>query len=238
MKNETLLPLKVSKSQVDASKKAKLASILYYAQEAAIKAVETDLGITPDKTNGRGLLWVVARYHFEIERLPELDEDINVLTWQSRMLAFFFIRNFEILNKDGYPFIKGSSCWSLIDMNNRQVILPGDYDIIVENHIRGDELPRPGKVNVKEGDKKAILHCYEKDLDRNNHMNNIVYLDRCVSLIPEEYLRSHTPISFDINYKKELRLNEETELSYYIDSNECGFSSEAFDLLIVFKETI
>ncbi len=238
MKYETLLPLKVNKSQVDASKKAKLASILYYSQEAAIKAVESDLGISKDKTNGRGLLWVVARYHFEIERLPELDEDITILTWQSRMMAFFFVRNFQILSKDGYPFIKGSSYWSLIDMNSRQVILPKDYDIIVPDHIRGDELQRPNKVALREGNKKAILHCYKEDLDINNHMNNIVYLDRCVSLIPEEYLYTHSPISFDINYKKELRLNEETELSYYIDSDECGFSSLAFDLLIRFKETL
>lgn len=238
MKEETLLHKKVNIKDVDGNDRLSLSSILSYAQEAAIYAVENDLGITREMTNDKGLLWVLARYHFEIERLPELGEEISILTWQSQTIAFFFIRNFEILDKDGDILVKGTSCWTLIDKDNRQIIIPKDHGITINNHIRGDELPRPKKIETPNEGRKTVLRCDKQDLDSNLHMNNIVYMDKCLSLIPEEYLNTHTPKSIDINYKKELRLNEETELWSNIKEDRCSFSSDAFDLAIDFEESL
>lgn len=238
MKFETLLPYEISEKYVDSSKRLRLASILTIAQDIATYAAEVDLGLTHEKTRDRGLLWVVARYHFEIERLPELNETVDVLSWQSRMMVMFFMRNFQFLDKDGHPFIKGISAWSLIDANSRQVIMPKDYGLDAPDHIRGDELPRPGALRLQPGEFKTTIRCNEEDMDSNKHMNNVVYLDKCVSLIPESYLQSHNPKSFDINYKKELRLGEETELTYSIKDDECSFDAGTFALLIRFDKAL
>ncbi len=238
MKEETIINKKINKACVDDKNRLRLSSILLFSQEAAIEAVETDLGITRDKTQGRGLLWVLARYRIEIDRLPALGEEIRILSWQSKMIAFFFVRNFEILDKDGNPIVKGVTYWAMINEKERQIITPSDYGIIIPNHIRGDELPRPEKIIIDPGDQKTIIHCNEEDLDSNNHMNNVVYMDKCLSLIPKGYLNTHNIETIDINYKKELRLNEETELRYKIGDDVCSFDSEAFSLVLHFKEAL
>ncbi len=238
MKEETLLHKEVNIGDVDGNNRLSLSSILSYAQEAAIYAVEKDLGITREMTNEKGLLWVLARYRFEITRLPKLGEEISLLTWQSQTIAFFFIRNFEILDKEGNILVKGTSCWALINKDNRQIIIPKDYGITINSHIRGDELPRPKKIEIQKEGTKTILRCNKEDLDSNLHMNNIVYMDKCLSLIPKGYLNTHYPKSIDINYKKELRLNEETELWSDIKEDRCSFSSDAFDLAIDFEKSL
>lgn len=221
---------------VDSSKRIRLSAVLSLAQQAAVVGCD-NIGATKERTMHRGLLWVVAKYHFEIDRLPTFQEKFDVLTWKSRTIAYFFTRNFEFVDKDDHAFIRGTSAWALIDENKREMIRPEEYGLACKDYVTGREIPMPRFLRIEPGDKEATIKANYSLCDFNGHMNNVHYLDLCIDLIPIEYLATHEPTSFDITYKKEFPLGAEMKVSYAIEEDEARFVSERFSLLIKFKKS-
>ena len=238
MKLETCVHKIIETEHTDHTGHLRLSGLLSLAQEAAVYAVEHDLELTPDKTFEKGIAWVVARYHFEISRLPVYEEECDIHTWQSKTLAFFFTRNFEFIDSKGDAFIKGSSAWTLIDKKSRQAILPQNYGLATPDVKTGREIPLPTFLRIDPKENVITLRSTYRDTDFNGHMNNVRYLDVCMDLIPLDFLNTHIPVSFDIAYKKEFRLGEETELRYEYKDGAYSFASDLFTLIIRFKEAV
>ena len=65
-------------------------------------------------------------------------------------------------------------------------------------------------------------------------MNNTKYLDVCEDLIPTDFLLDHEAKELFCDYKKEIKLGEEFELSYGLIDGSYWFVSDHFVIRIVY----
>lgn len=180
----------IRSEQVDMTRKLRISELFRLMEEASIAHTEL-LGCTREKTLDRGLLWVITRQQAEIEELPAYDEEITVRSWQGEMMHVFFPRFYEI-ERAGKVIIRGQALWVLIDEEERQMIMPEDYDIEIPGRPGSDDMMLPAVVMPKgcteassaAGGSQGAGQIMQEDLitrfsqvDINGHMNNTRYFD-------------------------------------------------------------
>lgn len=166
----------IQSSEVDMFRRLRLSQLFTFMQEAAIHHTEL-LGAGRAKTLDRGFLWVVTMQHAAIDRLPEYDEKIRLVSWAGRTMHVMFPRYYEVFDADGNSIIRGSALWMLMDMNTRSMIFPDAEGIGVEGVVTGREypLPKPLKPETTEWvEPFTVPYSYS---DINGHLTNTRYFD-------------------------------------------------------------
>ncbi len=176
------------------------------------------MGLGLDFCLARGLAWVGANYHIQIERLPQLHEKIIVRTWPSVEKKLGAVRDFAVFDENGKNIIKASSQWILIDFHKKRPVglrdnLP-EYQVIAERAVETDF---PKIADIAGTDCQMNFNVRFDDIDFNNHVNNAVYPLWASEAVGTEFRSSHTPAEIEVMFKKECRLGEkvivETELN-------------------------
>ena len=224
----------IRSEQVDMTRRLRMSELFRIMEEASIAHTE-ELGCTRDRTLDRGLLWIITRQQAEIEELPAYDEEITVRSWQGDMMHVFFPRFYEI-ERAGRVIVRGQALWMLIDEENRQMVMPEDYDIfipgrpgsddmmlapvVIPSELREEESGDDG--NVREGAGTVIrqdLVTRFSQVDINGHMNNTRYFDIIDDALYTMDFASGTekrvPALVRANYLSELRAGDCFTLTGY-----------------------
>ncbi len=229
--------IKIKASQVTPFLYLRSSALLTILQEISIEHTE-NLGCPRERTLDKGLLWVVAKQHIEMKRMPKYDEKIYVSTYPSKTMHVLFPRSYEIKDEKGETIIVGEAIWALIDANNRKMVNPTDHQILIPDLSNGREFNIPlHKINdssLKEETEIKATYSYS---DLNGHMNNTSYLDVAEDEIPLSFLKTHELSVIDIEYLHEIKLGETIMMRYgkTNDDSYC-FSSDAFKMQLAYKE--
>jgi len=205
---------KIHTYEVDIHNRLTIQSLAQFLQESASNhAVLLGCGVEYLLSNSR--TWVLSRLAIEIEKFILLGETITIKTWPADTEKLFFIRDFEISNSKGEIIGTATSYWIFIDTNKMIPIHPSKNEIIFdyENTKRGFNRPLT-KLPVPE--EKVLLqsfHVRYSDLDLNNHVNNIKYIEWAMEGVNPEYKKSHIPFSMEINFLAEAKYNDLVDLS-------------------------
>lgn len=203
----------VHANTVDRYGRLKPSTILFYAQEVAGRHCSI-LALDYDAMVQRRLFWAVIRHKVQITRLPMRGEEIRVETWPMPTTRVAYPRSVIGYDAQGNECFRAISLWVLMDLDTRNMILPGKSGITVQGTIRGLELVPPNSLAPK------MLHNSRKrtvcftDLDRNGHMNNTRYLDWIDDLLPSAFHEGHTAREFTVCYLSEAREGQELDLSW------------------------
>ena len=193
--------------------------ILYIAQEVAGFHF-SELAMDYDALAQRGMFWAITRNKVQITRLPMAGETIHVETWPMPTTRVAYPRSMVAYDAQGNELFRSISLWVLMDLNTRNMILPGKSGISVVGTLRGNELTSPlglpAKALVQHRDRWVNF----TDLDRNGHMNNTRYLDWVFDLLPSSFHAAHSIREFTVCYLSEAR--EEQKLHLYWDFLEAG----------------
>ena len=174
----------IDDSQVDCFGRMKLSQILFVAQEmggehSALMALDYDT------LARRRLFWAVTRHRVQITRLPHSGETIHVETWPMPTTRVAFPRSVVAYGEDGSECFRAISLWVLMDLDTRNMILPGKSGITVTGTVRGTELAIPaGLIPRQLANSRSRTVCFT-DLDRNGHMNNTRYPDMLCDFLPD-----------------------------------------------------
>ena len=191
----------------------KPSAILYYAQEVAgahCKALALDY----DTLARRRMFWAVIRHRVQITRLPTQGETIRVETWPMPTTRAAYPRSVVAYDENGNECFRSISLWVLMDLDTRNMILPGKSGITVSGALRGTELAVPQSLapgQLRSSRSRTV--CYT-DLDRNGHMNNTRCLDWVYDLLPSEFHRAHPLREFTVCYFSEGREGQELTLRW------------------------
>ena len=193
--------------------------ILYIAQEVA-GIHFSELSMDYDALAQKGMFWAITRNKVQITRLPMAGETIHVETWPMPTTRVAYPRSMVAYDAQGNELFRSISLWVLMDLNTRNMILPGKSGISVVGTLRGNELTSPlglpAKALVQHRDRWVNF----TDLDRNGHMNNTRYLDWVFDLLPSSFHAAHSIREFTVCYLSEAR--EEQKLHLYWDFLEEG----------------
>ena len=133
--------LLLGSEHVDCFRRLRVSTLMELLQTASIRHTE-ELGMGREKTLDKGLLWVIARQHVIVERMPVYDERIIVRSWPGETMRVLFPRYYEIASAaDGAVLVKGSAVWSLMDVESRTTAFPDEYGVEIEGVETGREIP-------------------------------------------------------------------------------------------------
>ena len=187
---------------VDCYGRMKTSMILFLAQEVAGRHC-VSLSVDYETLEKKRMFWAVTRHRVQITRLPVRGETIRVETWPMPTTRVAYPRSVVAYDADGNECFRSISLWVLMDLDKRNMILPGKSGITVDGIQRGMELATPNGLIAKDMTNFSYRRVSFTDLDRNRHMNNTRYMDWIDDLLPSAFHESHSPREFTVCYLAE-----------------------------------
>lgn len=193
-----------------------LPAIMDYVQQACLHHTYSTPGGMKFYDDAQ-LAWVLTHWQVEIASLPQIADVINVETWSAGHKGFFGERGFDVKGADGKTIINANSNWMLVSRQNLKPARPKDE--IAQKY--GEPSPLLIKKDFAmpkvEDFEHFASHKYKvtkRDIDDNDHVNNISYLTWVWDLIELEEGKE-VPTGLKVAYKKEVLLNDVVEINLY-----------------------
>lgn len=159
----------------------------------------------------KGLSWVLLKIHLVVDEYPEGRQDVIVETWPSGLESRYAHRDFLVfLPGRPDPIVRAASTWVLLDVarNRPSVVgsLLGDRHVV--HRPRALENPFPPIVPSGAAARTLTVPVRLADLDINDHVNNLHYVEWIVESVPESVWREATPAEIQLEFKRALRYGE------------------------------
>ncbi len=193
-------------------RRLRISKLFTFMQEAAIHHTE-QLGAGRAKTLDRGFLWVVTMQHAEIDRLPEYDEKIKLVSWPGETMHVMFPRYYNIVDESGKSIIRGSALWMLMDINTRRMIFPDAEGISIKGTVTGEEYRLPSPMKPEETEKSSVFTVPFSYSDINGHLTNTKYFDIAEDLTALS-ADNKTPKYVAVEYAGEARYGESIDIAF------------------------
>ena len=169
--------------------------------------------------------WVLSKMKVEISKLPKWNDTITIKTWINSLENSRSMRCLEIYL--GNEKIAGSETyWSVFNTNTRKsenLALPHEHFEKFSNNFATES--RLSNINIIICDvlvatKKIVL----SDLDIVNHANSVKYLEWCLDLLSDSIILKKQIKSFEMNYLRELSIQDKIQIAIYNNPKEILFS--------------
>jgi len=201
----------VQLKDIDKNNKMRLSSYLNFMQEiGALHSEEFGYGLNNEPITHKA--WIVISWKLDIFKRPHWDEKILVRSWIGKIDKIYHYRDYEILDSSGEVIAKAIAKWVMVDTITKKIQKLDEEHTkkfpIVEVEGFENEI---GKINSKvDIDKLNTIYEYKvekRDVDTNNHMNNIIYLDLALEGLEDSFIQNISHI--EIHYKTECKYGEE-----------------------------
>lgn len=169
--------------------------------------------------------WVLSKMRIEIIKMPKWRDTITIKTWINSLENSRSVRSLEVY-LNGEKILGSETLWIVLNTNKRRpesLMLPfSHFEFYLNKRGTGTSF---NDVNILEEkhkltEKTIVL----SDLDIVNHVNNIKYLEWCLDLLPIELTLNNKIESFNMNYIRELSINDRVLIYKSHDKNKTIFS--------------
>lgn len=199
----------VRTSEIDRSKNVTVSALVNLMQEAAMQNV-IELKVSVWDMESEQISWVLMRKQLHIHRLPVLGESIKIKTYPAGFDRLFTYRDYKVFDQKGELIADSGSTWVLMNTKKRRIAripeairVRGQFDNSDCLPHAKAKLPLIDQVDVQQD----FLVCWH-DLDFNEHLNNVRYLQWILETI-EEYLSGKWQLkTMNVIYKAECYLRD------------------------------
>jgi len=190
--------------EVDCRNRLSILSIFNFMQEAASKHAAA-LGVSIQQLLAENHTWLLSRLKIKLAACPGWNDRIQISTWPSGTQQLFALRDFELKGEDNQPIAAAISAWLVIDLQRR---LPVRIAPFVERlkpieggHILSARLDKLPALNNPTHERRFVVRY--SDLDINQHVNNVSFVEWVLESVPAATLNSSVPVEFEINFLAE-----------------------------------
>ena len=206
---------------VDFKKRASILSLLKYFEDIAILHSE-DVNLGIDYYTEHHVGWVLYKWDIKIKRYPEFRETIHVRTEPLYLKGFQAYRYFDIRDTNGNEIVTANSMWLFLNTDTKKPTK------IIDDMFKGYGIDKNkmselefGEINqFKKVDGEKEFDVRHIDIDTNNHVNNIKYVEWALELVPPNIAYDCKLNRLKANYKKEANYGKNILSS--IDIEETG----------------
>lgn len=168
--------------------------------------------------------WVLLHWRLKVLKRIKYGNYITVKTWSRGSMRACCFRDFEIYNEQGELCAIASSKWTIIHLEKGLIRLTDDIldkyeseEKCVFDSFNFDKLKEP----------ETYSSVYEytvqrRDIDINNHMHNLCYLDLAYEALPKEVYENTSFDNVEIMYKSGAFLGD-TLKCFYSYYNDCHY---------------
>ena len=169
------------------------------------------------------LSWVLLSWKVKILKRAKYNDVVYVKTWARNSSKISTYRDYEVYNENGELIIIGTSKWTLINIETKILEKLSDKLIKAYNEeekmVFGEE-KIPKLVEPKEYDSKINYRILRSQIDVNEHVNNLYYLDFANEALPEKIYKMPECNNIEIMYKKQIKYGEDIVCLYKNENNE------------------
>lgn len=165
--------------------------------------------------------WILLAWKAHILKHSKYSEVLTVKTWARSTSKFHTCRDFEVFDVHNELVAIASSKWVFVNTETGKIQRISD-DVLAqyapeEKHVFDidmEKLVEPSK----------YIHEYNYnvrrcDIDANNHMHNLYYIDLAFETLPQEVYLSNTFSDIEVMYKKSALLGEELKCLYSFEND-------------------
>lgn len=170
------------------------------------------------RLNEDNYAWVLSRMVVEMNEFPCSGQRYTIETWIRRVYRLFTDRCFAIIGENGRVLGYAYTIWAMINMNTRQ---PADLEQLVDREFiscldeeRPCPVKLPSRIRVSQTVPIRTLQTYYSDIDINNHVNSIRYVEHTLDLFPQECYAHQWVSRVEIAYNTESYCGD--FLSFYL----------------------
>lgn len=188
---------KIRASEVGPNQKATLPAICNLLQEIASNhARQLSFDITD--LQKEKLTWVLHQLHVKIYRFPEWRETITIKTWPAGGDGIRAYRNFLILDENDKTIGCSLSYWLILDIDSRRPhrIPQQILEQVPENTNHVLPITKKELPEIKNIFSSKEFNVRKTDLDLNNHVNNVRYIEWATAGLPEKRQANEINIKF------------------------------------------
>lgn len=165
-----------------------------------------------------GFTWILLNWKVRVLKRPVYGEEILVKTWARKSEKFYTYRDYQVFDNSNNLLAIATTKWVLLNAKTMGIEKISDELISKyspENVAVFDNEPEINKiVDPKEYTSCLTYKIQRKDIDINNHMHNVYYLDLAYEALPDEVYKNCRFNNFEIMYKKEIKLGDTVKCFY------------------------
>ena len=181
-------------------------------------------GISYSDMQTKNQAWVVSRMRVEISKLPKWRDIVTMKTWIKSLENSRSIRCMEMY-LNGEKIMGCETYWVVINTKTRRpenlALNHEHFELFdINATTKATEKISTNDILEKVGNKKVVF----SDLDIVNHANNVKYLEWCLDYENPKNLLFSKVKAFDMNFMRELNLNDEAEIKKNAQENESTFT--------------
>lgn len=186
---------------------------------ASLHSAEVGYGLLDIEKIRRG--WILLDWQIKVIKRPKYNEKLSVSTWSRGFERACAYRDYEFKNADGEVIIIGTSRWILFDIDKRRPIrltedITSLYDSETTLNVFGEDIKDIGFDESMVADVQGLQYrVMRRDIDINNHMHNINYLEVALEALPENVYEKMHFENLRIQYKREIKYGDTVECRYF-----------------------
>lgn len=191
----------------DQNHQLKPVALLQYLQQMAMKHSHS-LGYTKEYFDTEQVGWMLHKLQLDCKRLPNFEDEIEIVTWSQSIIGVKGLRRFEIYHNNE-QIIVANTLWLFLDMKKRRVKrVPAK---IIEDYLE-IELEKEVSAAIEEWS-PVIFENYHtvveislrmSDIDTNHHVNNTIYADFLETAVSKNDITYKGIKHFTILFQKEI----------------------------------
>ena len=135
--------------------------------------------------------WVLLGWKVKVLQRPIYGDKLHIVTWAKNAEKFSTYRDFEVYNSANELVIVATSKWVLIDTTTGKLKPIPEEVLNLYNPDTKNALPEEDcilkKLNVSDNYISSCTYTVSRSqIDLNNHMHNLYYLDMAYEVLPED----------------------------------------------------
>ena len=204
--------------ETDSKLKCKISSIVDFICDIGTQQSE-ELGGGIEYCTNNNCAWVFYKYDISMYRYPKFREKISITTNAIGFKKFYGLRQYVIKDENEEVIGEAKVLFFLINIEKRRPMriqkeqyefygVDGDSDC----NIDLDKLER-----VETMDYSKEFSIRYSDIDSNNHVNNVKYLEWAMETVPPEVVNNYDLKRVKVTFEKECKYGQTISASCLIE---------------------
>lgn len=202
---------RIRSHEVEPGGQLALPALFHLMQDSASSHAKV-LGLSVRQLMLDGYTWVLSRLILNIYHpLPKWEDQISVQTWPSGSQGPFALRDILFKDSSGKIVAAALTGWLVISTESRKLQRIGPFNELLRpitgNHVLSQKLIKV--LPLKRIDHQRRFNVRRRDLDINQHVNNVCYMDWLLETMPDTIVHQTALQSISINFLGEAKQNDQ-----------------------------
>ncbi len=214
---------RIGAREIGRSNKITNYGILAFLEDvASLHSDSVGYGVKDIETKKRA--WLLMDWNLNVKQRPGFGEELKVKTWavSPEKISYHTYRAFEVFDKNDNIVATAISKWVFFDTEAKKICKVDDEILSLYNPeaVSQEEIEKIDR--LKEQENISSISEYKirrSDIDVNNHMHNLNYLNLAYEALPNEIYNGEELNNVHIMYKHQIRPDASVKCFYSYDGN-------------------